>query len=661
MPNRIFDASQITKRRTERAIAGSFLTRLYPPPNTIESQTGYGPLLGIYDSSIMNIVKSGNMTQYTRYPNCIGISPGCPCPEINRNLNILRLVPGQISGIIFTIGSIIISWNAPKDDSGPLTYKITPSLNGNLLESVYTNDTTYRFTNLKDLQPYSFSINAINSSGSGPITISQTILAPPSELSSIIQGNSIIVSPEPSLKYILNMGLDKMLNYISSVNLGPTRGSRYIYLWITTIVGAWNWVRSESRINGEHDNWNWTINKASSPLNDNDSLIWLCNIIDYITPFFIPIDYKSIYNCPADVVSRVKNIGEWDKWQTAWQLWYNYRENDGYTTATTTQPTLSANWNKTLIIDGTTINNINEFPEPLEWTRLTIQNKKQNYLTYSWDNVISSCLSEDDEQIIQDLIKPLTGVERDIEIDEVKNITANLSDEHKISAEFWAGGPGTVSPPLMFIWFWKEYIRILPNISCPDMVYSLQDLAVHLFEGGRVTWRLKAAHMEDRPVQAIRRRYTGEMINSWNGIIDGAQWIPYQEDNFISPPFADFPSGHSHFSKAFSLTMTKWFGSNITKTIISYDQQKLICPIFVNSQTTLYGDFIAPRSSSQIQINVPETDVTLSFSTWEEMSDNAGISRLYGGIHAETANEGSKNVAVKVNEYINSTWNIQTS
>ena len=93
----------------------------------------------------------------------------------------------------------------------------------------------------------------------------------------------------------------------------------------------------------------------------------------------------------------------------------------------------------------------------------------------------------------------------------------------------------------MFKWLWKEYIRILPTITCLNIIFSLQDLAIHLFEGARVTWRLKTAYMEDRPIQEIRRRFTGQSVVSWNGTVDGAQWIPYQERNFVTPPFADFP------------------------------------------------------------------------------------------------------------------------
>jgi hypothetical protein len=662
MPNRIYDASQLTKRRAEKAIAGSFLTRIGPPNN----QTGYGPLPGIYDSSVMNAVKTGHMTEYTRYPACISISPGCPCPELNASIStspFVPAIPGQVTGITFTIGSIIVSWNAPSTGTGPFTYQVTPYFEGIALTPVYTTNTTYRFEDLEEMKPYSFTVCAMNSTGSGPTVTSGTILAPPAGLSTIMSGSSISVPPEPSLNFIINTALDSMLNYIASVNLGPTRGSRYIYVWVTSVVGAWNWVRSENRISGERDKWNWTTNKASSPLNNNDSLIWLCSVIDYIMPFFIPSGYVSPYNCPADVIVRVKAAGQWNNWLSNWQTWYNYRQNDGFTTATTTQPTASANWNQTIVVDGTTVNNISGYPQPQQWTRLTVQGKKQGYLTYSWNNVSSSCLNDVDELTIEKSVKPATGAARDAEIDEVKDMAATLTDLQKITAEFWAGGPGTVSPPLMFIWFWKEYMRILPTISCPNMMFSLQDLVIHLFEGSRVTWRLKAAHMEDRPIQEIRRRFTGQQIASWNipsgQTIDGSQWIPYQEANFVTPPFADFPSGHSHFSKAFALTMNKWFGQNIVKSTIAYDQQKLICPLFATSQVIRYGDFTAPARSSLIQSSVPSVPVTLSFNTWDELSDSAGISRLYGGIHAETANESSKNTAIQVDTYINSTWNIQ--
>jgi hypothetical protein len=476
-------------------------------------------------------------------------------------------------------------------------------------------------------------------------------------------GNNI-ANIEPSLKYILNAALGDLLKYAAAKNFGPTRGSRFMYIWAFSVVCAWNWIRNDGRIIGDHDEWNWTNNKSAQTLNDRDSILWMCTVIDYIMPFFITDGtYRSIYNCPHNLINSIKTTGDWNGWKVVWDSWFAFRQNDGYTTASTTQPTDSANWENTIIVDGITVNDISTFPEPLEWTRLTVQGKKQNYLTHTWDTVLSTCLTEADEAAIEATVSPKTGADRDSEIVDVKNITAALTDEQKIIAEFWAGGPGTVSPPLMFIWLWKEYIQSITSISCPNIIYSLLDLAIHLFEGGRITWRLKAAHMESRPIQEIRRVYNGQNIQSWNGVIDGAQWIPYQAANFITPPFADFPSGHSHFSKAFALTMNKWFGAgNFTKNSVFYDGLTLISPLFRDNSVRTFGDFNILNGMSEIQPGiVPTNELTLSYNNWDDIANAAGLSRLYGGIHCITAHTSSQSVAISVDAKINTAWNIQTS
>ena len=190
------------------------------------------------------------------------------------------------------------------------------------------------------------------------------------------------------------------------------------------------------------------------------------------------------------------------------------------------------------------------------------------------------------------------------------------------------------------------------------MIYSLLDLCVHLFEGSRVTWMLKKAFMEARPIQEIRRRYAGQDIQSWNGVVKGDQWIPYQEANFVTPPFADFPSGHSHFGRAFALTMNKWFGSAIQKNSIVYDKLYVMSPMFGENQTNTFGTFTIPVGKSATEPGiVPRTSVELSWSTWDEISESSGVSRFYGGIHAVTAHVTSKTVAETVDGYINSAWN----
>ena len=80
MPTTIYDSSLITQRRRVKAESGSFLNRIqnYANPNT-----GYGPALGIYDQSIINTVKIGNMKYYRKGENgCTTINNGCPCQPL---------------------------------------------------------------------------------------------------------------------------------------------------------------------------------------------------------------------------------------------------------------------------------------------------------------------------------------------------------------------------------------------------------------------------------------------------------------------------------------------------------------------------------------------------------------------------------------------------
>jgi len=106
-----------------------------------------------------------------------------------------------------------------------------------------------------------------------------------------------------------------------------------MYLLVASIVQAWNWVSNENHIQGMHDNWDWTYNKAPQPLGQNDSIIWMTCAIDYIRSFFST--EPSIYQCPADIVDRVQDAGDWGAWTTQWSFWYSQRQSDGSAAATT--------------------------------------------------------------------------------------------------------------------------------------------------------------------------------------------------------------------------------------------------------------------------------------------------------------------------------------
>jgi hypothetical protein len=675
MSNRNFDMSNYIRRQSNRVAAQSFLTRIQSPNN----ESGSAPYLGISSYSIMNEVRPGSMTEFSRsdYGGCELVNPGCPCPPIDPSL----FVPTGVTNINVTFGSIILSWSPPSstnNDNDTFTYEITPYLNGIALTPIITSDTTYRFADLEEWKPYTFKIAAINKYGKG-VTVSNgaAVIMPPLDVSEALSGSTIQGNMSSCIKYLQGNAIEALLKYIAAVNLGPTKSSRLMYVWAASVAQAWNWISLSraSVITGIKDEWNWDTQRIVT-LSGNNNVIWFSLALDHITSTILGSQYTSKFTYNQEAVNHVKNIGQWNNWIAAWNTWYSARVLDGSIAAGTTMPVNSANWDKTIIVDGTTVNDISGFPAPRQWTRLTVQGKKQGYMTWDWDSVRSTCLSENDEITVTSGLKPLTGSNRDEEIDWIVAITHEMgdpkfhpdsepmpfmnSDLRKLQAEFWAGGPGTVSPPCMFIWMWCQYVRAI-SISADKLVYSLLDLCIHLFEGGRITWRLKKEFMEARPIQEIRRRYVGKNLYSWDGsIVKGDQWTPYQEANFVTPPFADFPSGHSHFSKAFALTMSSWFGDLKTDLQVDYCNPELICPLItVNSFPSTFGSFTFNKGSSKIQPgSVPNTDTTLSWNSWNDIADSAGLSRIYGGIHCLTANEFSQITAERVHSKLIVKWGI---
>lgn len=90
------------------------------------------------------------------------------------------------------------------------------------------------------------------------------------------------------------------------------------------------------------------------------------------------------------------------------------------------------------------------------------------------------------------------------------------------------------------------------------------------------------------------------------------RWMPYQASNFVTPPFAGYTSGHSTFSRSAAEAMTLFTGS----------------PYF---PAGLHED---PLPAGWLRFeNGPSTDVVLQYVSYYDAADDAGISRIFGGIH----------------------------
>jgi hypothetical protein len=80
MPTTIYDASQITQRRMNKAQSGDFINRIQ---NSVNPNTGYASRLGVFDQSIINTVKDGTMKHYRKQDGGVTIvTNGCPCAAL---------------------------------------------------------------------------------------------------------------------------------------------------------------------------------------------------------------------------------------------------------------------------------------------------------------------------------------------------------------------------------------------------------------------------------------------------------------------------------------------------------------------------------------------------------------------------------------------------
>ncbi len=238
-----------------------------------------------------------------------------------------------------------------------------------------------------------------------------------------------------------------------------------------------------------------------------------------------------------------------------------------------------------------------------------------------------------------------------LQLDEVLHISANLTDEQKVIAEYWADGPRSETPP-------GHWNALTHGISYRDHHTLDEDVKLFfalngaLFDASIAAWDSKRAYDCIRPISAIQRAYLGQMITAWNGpdlgtgILFGEMWRPYQELTFVTPAFPEYVSGHSTFSAAAAAVLTRYTGSNGF-----YDGVTLLYNEDFNRDglPDLLGEYIAPIGSSHFE-STPSSIITLQWVTFQEAADEAGISRLYGGIHFQDGDLMGRAMGTQIGE-----------
>lgn len=197
---------------------------------------------------------------------------------------------------------------------------------------------------------------------------------------------------------------------------------------------------------------------------------------------------------------------------------------------------------------------------------------------------------------------------------EVYNVTTNLSDEQVEMAKFWDCNP-YVSHHKGHAMFatkkitpgghWINICKIVSEKSNSNDLESIRTYAlvsIALFDSFISCWDEKWKTIVVRPETLI------------NEYID-EDWLPLLQ----TPPFPEYTSGHSVISRASAVILTKIFGDEF-----SFDD------------------------TSEIEFGLPMR----SFNSFIHASDEAAISRLYGGIHYEMAISNGVTQGQEIGDFI---------
>jgi hypothetical protein len=169
-----------------------------------------------------------------------------------------------------------------------------------------------------------------------------------------------------------------------------------------------------------------------------------------------------------------------------------------------------------------------------------------------------------------------------------------------------------------------RYMSGLGQSSLPDgpsyhpLGIPLEEGVVEVITNESVAQGERHAHLEEHVGEIAVRAWLGNPEHPATetggvGWILGENWLPFQKDTFVTPAFPGYFSGHSTFSRSAAEAMTFLTGSNFFPGGLS--------------------EFHAPADTFLGVEKGPTEPITLQWATYQDAADQAGLSRLYGGIH----------------------------
>lgn len=453
--------------------------------------------------------------------------------------------------------------------------------------------------------------------------------------------------------------MELLLKKIANNNLGPTVTSRWLYVASVCVYNIYRYNSEKTLLDLTY--WDGINLDFLNEIIINPQLL-----VEITCRYLFPSLIRNYMNLSLSEIEikevellhqpySTSNIPNFilDQLYNSISTYLENRDNDGWKNTFVFNGTLP-NGSNTINASNTESQNLNNLPQPNAWTPLLIGDKVRSYLTPEWGTANKGVVSDEEfHQLLQmtsELYPPHDVYLK--ENKEVEQIASSLTPLEKMSAEFWAGGPGTVTPPGMWFVFCDLIIRS-ERMSVDKEITFYTLIANGLYESSICAWRLKRDKMQARPIQKIRQADYQTSIQSWNGDIQGEYWLPYQELNFVTPPFPDFVSGHSTFSATSARLIANFLENDVIqlkKQTITLPILQYLSPILKSSQSVNFSIgniFIYPRMST-VESNIPETPLQLQWNRWSDMAKDSGRSRIYGGIHVESSNQAGLFLGVQI-------------
>lgn len=220
---------------------------------------------------------------------------------------------------------------------------------------------------------------------------------------------------------------------------------------------------------------------------------------------------------------------------------------------------------------------------------------------------------------------PLSSAAYALAVDEVLRLgsaqsTQRTADQTEI-ATFWADGGGTSTPP----GHWNQIaadVGLSRGLSLLESARLFALLNYAMADAGIASWDAKYGYDLWRPIDAIREA-NSDGNPSTSAVVD---WAPL----LTTPSFPTYTSGHSTFSGAAAAALSALLGDDIS------------------------FESMADRGSTGLW--PPSDDVSAlavrSFTSFWEAAEEAGVSRIYGGIHFSFDNTAGLDAGGQVGQWV---------